>query len=126
MTVVREIASRELVRLAALSAVKVYAKPGTAELLSDTFDPIGEELKINADFLGGTVKAATVGLHSPKVLTEGCSNVIVLAIRGTVTSHDWMVNLNDGAGRSVQDGFLVSNTLAEVRRLLCSIPVGLG
>jgi hypothetical protein len=93
--------------------LKVYAKPGSAELLSDSFDAIAEELKFNADILGGSIKAATTGLYSPKIHTDDSSNVIVLAIRGTVTKHDWMVNLNDGAENSVQDAFLVSSTAAK-------------
>lgn len=95
-------------RLAALSAVKVYAKPGTENLSCSDFDVVGEPVKIDADLLGGPVKATTAWLYTPKASSTSSSNVIVVAIRGSVTTHDWMVNLNDGAERPVQDAFLVS------------------
>ncbi|KAH7022656.1 Alpha/Beta hydrolase protein [Ilyonectria destructans] len=101
-----ETSRRQLVRLAALSAVKVYAKPGTKNLSPSDFDVIGEPVKIDADLLGGPVKATTAWLYTPKESCTSSSNVIVVAIRGSVTTHDWMVNLNDGAERPVQDAFL--------------------
>ncbi|KAM5360085.1 hypothetical protein ACJZ2D_013996 [Fusarium nematophilum] len=101
-----ETSRRQLVKLAALSAVKVYAKPGSETLSSSDFDIIGELLKIDADRRGGSVKATTAGLYAPKEHDTSSGNVIVVAIRGSVTTHDWMVNLNVGAERPVQDAFL--------------------
>lgn len=108
LTKYSETSRRQFVRLAALSAVKVYAKPGTENLSSSDFDVVGEPVKIDADLLGGPVKATTAWLYTPKKSSTSSSNVIVVAIRGSVTTHDWMVNLNDGAERPVQDAFLVS------------------
>ncbi|KAK0702797.1 Alpha/Beta hydrolase protein [Lasiosphaeris hirsuta] len=105
-----ETSRRQLLRLAALSAVKVYAREGTQHLISSEFDEVGSPLKIDADLLGGSVKATTTVLYAPREDGANSSNVIVVAIRGSVTTHDWMVNLNDGAEWPVEDTFLGTDT----------------
>jgi len=86
--------------LGATCAKKVYRKPG-----SDTFEPtgfiqVGEARKIEADKFGGLKKAATICLYKGKPAVTGDGgvlSVIVVAIRGTASIHDWMVNFNDAA-----------------------------
>ncbi|OAQ67654.1 lipase (class 3) domain-containing protein [Pochonia chlamydosporia 170] len=96
----------QLVRLAAVSAVKVYAKEATKDLVPDEFSVFSIPANINAESLGGSVKATNIWLYIPNDSTSGSTNVIVVAIRGSVTYHDWLVNLNNGGGRPVQDPFL--------------------
>ncbi|KAF4436580.1 lipase (class 3) domain-containing protein [Fusarium austroafricanum] len=105
-----DISQRRLIKLAALSATKVYAKPGSESLFFGDFKAIGEPLKINADRFTGSVKAATVQQYTPNGVKGSFGNVLVVAIRGSVSTHDWMINLNDGLGAPITDPFMVRHS----------------
>jgi len=87
--------------LAATCAKKVYRKPGSDTLKPTGFIQVGEARKIEADKFGGLTKAATMCLYKGKPGVTGDAggvlSVIVVAIRGTASIHDWMVNFNDAA-----------------------------
>ncbi|KIL84026.1 Nudix [Fusarium avenaceum] len=97
-----------LIKLAALGATKVYAKPGSENLFFGDFKAIGEPLMIHADRFTGSVKAVTVQQYATNGVNHSSGNVLVVAIRGSVSTHDWMVNLNDGLGAPIADSFMVS------------------
>ncbi|KAI9167959.1 sugar transporter [Paramyrothecium foliicola] len=101
-----DLSRRRLVNLAALGATRVYAKPGSQDLLSNDFNVIGEPLKIAADRLTGSAKATTIEHYAPRRPSVGSRHILVVAIRGTVTKHDWMINLNDGLGEPIADPFM--------------------
>jgi hypothetical protein len=88
-----------MVDLAAKSAKKVYKKPGVLDLEPFAFEQVGESKTVGADILGGSVKATTVSLYKGKESFTGSQGddirVVVVAIRGTATIHDWLVNFND-------------------------------
>lgn len=91
-----------------MGATKVYAKPGSKNLFFGDFKTIGEPLMIHADRFTGSVKAVTVQQYATNGVNDSSGDVLVVAIRGSVTTHDWMINLNDGLGAPVADSFMVS------------------
>ncbi|KAI6777488.1 hypothetical protein HG530_001433 [Fusarium avenaceum] len=95
----------------ALGATKVYAKPGSEYLFSGDFKAIGEPLMIHADRFTGSVKAVTVQQYATNGVNDSSGNVLVVAIRGSVSTHDWMINLNDGLGAPITDYFMVSKVI---------------
>jgi hypothetical protein len=94
-------ATRVLVNLAAKSAKAVYNKSTSADLKASAFVHTGETRKIRADEFGGLMKATTVTLYKGKEESTGADvqdvRVMVVAIRGTASLHDWLVNFNDTA-----------------------------
>lgn len=107
--------------MAAKSSKKVYNKPGVSDLEPFAFIQIGESKSIAADVFGGSIKATLVSLYKIRTdtveTTANDTTVVVVAIRGTASVHDWMVNLHDikkpvapqeAAAANVKSEFLVS------------------
>lgn len=63
---------------------------------------------IHADRFTGSVKAVTVQQYATNGVNDSSGSVLVVAIRGSVSTHDWMINLNDGLGAPITDSFMVS------------------
>ncbi|KAH8665134.1 Alpha/Beta hydrolase protein [Tricladium varicosporioides] len=107
-----------LVDLAANCAKKVYRKPESGDLNPFAFEEEGSSKTITGDELGNSVKATTVGLFKGKPGLTGPDGddirVIVVAIRGTASIHDWMVNFNDAAQpKPAKSGF--ETTIADLK-----------
>jgi len=120
MKTCRDLPTLFLVDLTAKSANKVYNKPGAGDSEPFGFVQVGESKKIEADVFGGSIKATNVSLFKARTQDSGTIaddiRVVVVAIRGTASIHDWLVNFNDarkpaaqlGVEASVRSEFLVS------------------
>jgi Lipase (class 3) len=95
-----------LVNLAAICADEVYARKDQAATPPKGFDILKEVNKMDAGNANSSSKATTVVLYKPHLDSPESRNVVVVAIRGTASVHDWMVNLNDGSDTPTADKFL--------------------
>jgi hypothetical protein len=101
--------------LAAKTAKEVYNKPTTADLQPFAFVEEGEKQKIPADKYGGSVKETNIRLYKPIQEFGEHGNemrVVVVAIRGTSSIHDWMVNFKDTALPKKKEDSIKSDFIA--------------
>ena len=93
-----------MIDLAAKSSKKVYSAPGVHDLEPFAFEQVGELKKLGADVFGGSLKATIVSSYKAKASLTGPKGgdirIVVVAIRGTATIHDWLVNFNDSEPKS--------------------------
>ncbi|KAH6656434.1 Alpha/Beta hydrolase protein [Truncatella angustata] len=95
-----------LIGLAAVSAEEAYDRPTQTRLLAKGFKLVGEVARLAVGPTGSSIKATSVGMYESTGPAPDTQYTIVIAIRGTASIHDWMVNLNDGPEIPIEDAFM--------------------
>jgi len=87
------------------------------------FAPVGEPHRIAADILSGSLKETRIeiykGIDDFTGRADDGNRSIVVAIRGTASIHDWMVNLNDSPPAPGS----VESTLTQAMDMLANLSV---
>ncbi|KAH0558667.1 hypothetical protein GP486_004680 [Trichoglossum hirsutum] len=83
---------RNLINLAAISSKEVYAKRENLKMVkSSKFAATGPPaLELPAELFGGSIKATSIRLYEVDSEQGSRVPVVVVAVRGTASIHDWM------------------------------------